>query len=250
LHRVRPVPRGESIGSATAVILAGGLGTRLRAVVSDRPKALAPIAGRPFLSYLLDQVRAAGVRRVILCIGHLGDQVRTAFGQAYRGVELVYSEEPSPIGTGGALRHALPLFDGSPLLVLNGDSYCAVDLADLWSWHHERAAAATLVAVEVADASRFGRVELDPAGRVTGFREKSAAAGAGRVNGGIYIVSAGLLARIPDGRPVSLERDVFPGWTRGRFYGFPANARFIDIGTPESFAQAERFIREMALEAA
>jgi D-glycero-alpha-D-manno-heptose 1-phosphate guanylyltransferase len=238
------------IGSATAVILAGGLGTRLRAVVADRPKALAPIAGRPFLSYLLDQLRAAGIRRVVLCIGHLGEQIRAVFGSSYRGIDLVYSQEPSPIGTGGALRHALPLLGESPLLVMNGDSYCAVDLGELWSWHHLRSAPASLVAVDVADASRFGRIEVDRADRVIGFHEKSTDAIAGRVNGGVYLVAPELIARIPAGGPVSLEREVFPGWIEEGLYAFSANARFIDIGTPESFALAERFVRDLASEAA
>ena len=108
----------------TAAILAGGLGTRLRSVVKDRPKVLAEIRGVPFLTYLLDQLAAAGVRDVVLCTGYMGEQVRSAFGDSYGGMCLSYSQESSPLGTAGALRLALPLFKSSSVLVMNGDSFC------------------------------------------------------------------------------------------------------------------------------
>jgi D-glycero-alpha-D-manno-heptose 1-phosphate guanylyltransferase len=236
---------------ATALVLAGGLGTRLSSVVADRPKVLAPVAGRPFLSYLLDQLRAAGIRRAVLCTGHLGDQIEAAFGSSYRDVALEYSREPDPAGTGGALARAAALVsESSPVLILNGDSYCDVDLEELWHWHHSRFAHATLVAVAVPDASRFGRLELDAHGRIVGFHEKSAQPSAGLVNGGIYLVRTEALAGIADGRPVSLEREVFPAWTKSGLYGFPTSGRFIDIGTPESFRDAESFVRELTPEAA
>ena len=235
---------------ATAVILAGGLGTRLRSVVADRPKVLAPVAGRPFLAFLLDQVHSAGIRRVVLCTGHLGDQIRESFGSSYRDVALEYSQEPEPLGTGGALRHALPLLGSAAFLVLNGDSYCDVDLRRVWECHHLRPSHATLVVVPVADASRFGRVDLDAHGRIVAFHEKSARPGPGRVNGGIYVLRPEPLARIPEGGAASLEREVFPFLAQSGLYGFAAEGRFIDIGTPESFAEAERFVRELTTEAA
>lgn len=238
------------LDGTTAVILAGGLGTRLRSVVADRPKVLAPVAGRPFLAYLLEQVRSAGVRRSVLCTGHLADQVQDTFGSSFRGMALDYSVETDPAGTGGALRNALPLLDRAPFLALNGDSYCEVDLRRLWQWHHLRPAHATLVVVPVPDAGRFGRIDLDPHGRVVGFHEKSPRGGPGRVNGGIYVLRPEALSRVPEGRTVSLEREVFPALAQSGLYGFPAEGRFIDIGTPESFAEAERFVRELAMEAA
>lgn len=242
----------SDFGQTTALVLAGGLGTRLSSVVADRPKALAPVRGRPFLSYLLDQIRAAGVRRAVLCTGHLGDQIEAAFGGSYREVALEYSREATPVGTGGALALAAERVVGSsaPVLILNGDSYCGVDLEELWHWHHSRFAHATLVAVQVPDASRFGRLDLDAHGRIVGFHEKSAQPRPGLVNGGIYLVRTEALACIATGRPVSLEREVFPAWTRSGLYGFPTNGRFIDIGTPESFREAERFVRELTPEAA
>jgi D-glycero-alpha-D-manno-heptose 1-phosphate guanylyltransferase len=187
----------------------------------------------------------------VLCTGHLGDQIEGTFGKSYRDVALEYSREPSPLGTGGALALASELVAGSPpVLILNGDSYCDVDLEDLWHWHHARFSHATLVAVSVPDASRFGRLELGTHGRVVGFHEKSAQPSPGLVNGGIYLVRTEALACIAAGRPVSLEREVFPAWTKSGLYGFTTNGRFIDIGTPESFRDAERFVRELTPEAA
>lgn len=230
-----------ALEQTTAVLLAGGAGTRLRPVVRDLPKALAPVAGRPFLTYLLDRIAAAGIGRVLLCTGFGGDRIRATFGDAYRELRIEYSHEETPRGTGGALRDAVRLLPGSPALVLNGDSYCGADLRELWEWHHLRPAHATLVAAEVADASRFGRIEADAAGRVRGFAEKTTP-GPGLVNAGIYLVHTELLARIPAGRPVSLERECLPTWLRLGLFAFPSRGRLLDIGTPESFAAAQKIL--------
>src|ERR671910_3457055 len=119
----------------SVAVLAGGLGTRLRPVVSDRPKALAEIHGRPFLAYLLDQLSTAGCSRVVLCTGHLGEQIERAFDKRYRNLQISYSRETRPLGTGGALRLALPDLLSDPVLVMNGDSFCATDLTSVRDWH-------------------------------------------------------------------------------------------------------------------
>jgi D-glycero-alpha-D-manno-heptose 1-phosphate guanylyltransferase len=229
-------------GALTAAILCGGLGTRLRPAVADRPKALAPVRGRPFLTFLLDRLAAASVGEVVLLTGYRADQVYDALGHTYAGMGLLYSEEPAPLGTAGAVRHALPCLSGRTVLLLNGDSYCDVDLGAFAAFHRRHAADASLVLAPARDASRFGRVRTGPAGRVTHFEEKGSAPGAGWVNAGVYLFDRRLIEDLPPGRPASLERDVFSGWAGGgRLHGFRCRGRFLDIGTPESYAEAERF---------
>jgi NDP-sugar pyrophosphorylase family protein len=243
----------QSLSTLSAAILCGGLGTRLRPVVADRPKPLALVRGRPFLTYLLDRLDAAGVREVVLLTGHRAGQVRAALGDRYAGLRLRYSEEPAPLGTAGAVRLALPLLRGPAVLLLNGDSYCRVHLAAFHAAHRRRAADVSLVLAQSPDAARFGRVETGRDGRVRCFREKAAAAGAAWINAGVYLIDRGLLEALPAGEPRSLERDLFPEWVGStRFFGFRCRGRFLDIGTPESYAAAERFFRpaEAALTAA
>jgi NDP-sugar pyrophosphorylase family protein len=211
--------------------------------MASKPKTLAPVAGRPFLAYLLDQLCSAGFDRAIICTGHLGEQVEEAFGGKYEGIKLDYSREMTPLGTAGALAHALPLLEADAAVVMNGDSYCDVDLLGLWQWHHRQSADATVVLVEAGDTSRYGSVRVDGAGRVTAFAEKDAEHGPGWVNAGIYVIARSRLEQIPSGRPVSLERDVLPGRVGRGLCAFrtPPGTRFLDIGVPEAYAEAERF---------
>lgn len=231
-----------SLAEATAAILAGGLGTRLRSRIADRPKVLALVRGRPYLVYLLEQLAGAGIRSVVLLTGYLADQVRATFGDSYAGMRLTYSTEPSPLGTAGALRHALPDLSSPTTLLLNGDSYCSASLPDFWQFHQRQAADTSLVLVRLEDCSRFGRVQVSGDGRVACFEEKMQATGAGWINAGIYLIQHNLIEEIPVGRPLSLERDLFPKWVgQTKFCGFTCSQRFLDIGTPESYAQSETF---------
>lgn len=236
----------DDAAAFTVAILAGGRGTRLRPAVGDRPKVLAPVHNRPYVTYLLDRLADAGVREVVLLTGYQAEQVSGALGTTYRGMRLVYVAEPSPLGTGGAVRGALPRLAGPMILLMNGDSYCEVDLTAFRDFHRRKAADVSLVLAAVADASRYGRVRLGRGGEVECFGEKEpGGAGGGWINAGIYLLSRNLIEEIPAGRPVSLERELFPGWLRrgARVYGYCGGGRFIDIGTPESFAEAEAFFR-------
>ncbi len=227
----------------TAAILAGGLGTRLRAVVAHRPKVLATVNGVPFLTRLLDQVAEAGVESVVLCTGHLGEQIEAEYHGAYRGLRVIYSREAAPLGTGGALREALPRLTGSPVLVLNGDSYCGVDLGEFQRFHTARRAEISIVLTEVPDVGRFGSVTMDAEARIIRFEEKAAMSGPGWINAGIYLLSRRVIEAIPAGAAVSLEHDVFPSRLGAGLFGFRTRGPFLDIGTPESYAAAERFFR-------
>jgi histidinol-phosphate phosphatase family protein len=231
--------------NVTALILAGGLGTRLHTVLPDRPKVLAPVAGRPFLSYLLDQLQTAGIRRTVLCTGHRGNQLETAFGPRYAGMDLTYSREETPLGTGGALRLALPHVEGNLALVLNGDSYVDGSLPEFYAWHGAHSFPGSLLLTSVADTERFGTVDFDPDGRILAFREKEGLVQPGWINAGIYLLSRCLLESLAAGQPVSLEREAFPAWLAGGLGGFPCRSAFLDIGTPESLAQAEAFFTRL-----
>ena len=220
-----------------AVILAGGLGTRLGAVLGDRAKPLMPVAGRPFVAYLLQRLARQGVAEAILCVGHRADLVRAALGDGLAGgPRLRYSEERELLGTGGALKLAADLIGPEPFFVLNGDSFFAADLPALRRAHDARGALATLALAKVLDVGRYGAVEMGPDGAIRRFAEKGAA-GTGVINAGVYVFGRAVLDAIPPGRVVSLERDVFPGLVGRGFYGVPGAGYFVDIGVPEDYAR-------------
>lgn len=227
--------------SATAAILAGGQGTRLRPAVSDRPKVLAEVSGRPFVAHLLDRLEVAGVTTAVLCLGYRGEQVREALGARHGRVQLRYSQEPSPAGTAGALRLVLPLCESDDIIAMNGDSISDIDVAAMLRWHVGRRAAATLALAYVPDVSRFGRADVAADGQIQRFSEKGAETGAGWINAGAYVLCREVIEAIPTERAVSLERDVFPGLAGRGLYGLQAAGRFLDIGTPASYREAEAF---------
>lgn len=229
------------LADLTAAILVGGSGTRLRSVVTDRPKALAPVRGRPFLAYLLDQIVVTGIRQVVLCTGYLGEQVQAEFGEVYRSLNLVYSHESTPLGTAGALRRTLPLLQSDPALVMNGDSFCQADLSAFWMFRQLHATGAALLLTKVVDVQRYGQVELDRGGRVLRFCEKGQASGAGWINAGIYLLAMPFIQMVPVTGAVSLEHEMFPAWIGQGMFGYRDGGRFIDIGAPESYAAADAF---------
>lgn len=223
-----------------AIVLAGGKGTRLATVISDRPKPMAMVAGRPFLEWLLAELRSQGVQRIILSIGHLGEVIRAHFGDGDAfGLKIVYAAEVSPLGTGGAIRAAMEHAHGARFLVLNGDSYCRFDLAAQLREHIAQGAQATLAVTHVTDAGRYGTVQRQPDGTVSAFVEKRPDAGAGWISAGIYVMERSLLASLPVGQPCSIERDVLGIAPQGALHSVAARGPFIDIGTPESFEQAQ-----------
>ncbi|MSM40311.1 MAG: NTP transferase domain-containing protein [Geobacter sp.] len=230
----------------TAVVLAGGLGTRLRDAVADRPKVLAEVNDRPFITYLLDQLADAEVHRVVLCTGYMAEQVSATLGGSYRGMELLYSPENSPLGTGGALRLALPLIGSDPLLVMNGDSYCQSDLARLLDAHRAGQAAASLVLARVEDVGRYGAVDVSTAGVITHFSEKGSRQGHGLINAGIYLINRAVIEAITGNEAVSLEREIFPALiSRHDLQGVVTRGRFIDIGIPSDYFAASAFFNEL-----
>ncbi len=241
-----------------ALVLAGGLGTRLRPVVADRPKSLAPAAGKPFLHYILDYLRQQGLRRLVLCAGYLAEQVRAyaGDGRAWR-LDISHSLEQSALGTGGALRQASLDLRG-PFFALNGDTLFRADLAALWDQHQRVGGLATIALLRIADSSTDaksvrGCVRLADDGHILAFDEKPGLESPRRnestppgvlVNGGVYVLEPQALAEIAPGQAASIERDVFPRLAaRGQLAGLEQAAYFADIGTPASLAAFERDVQ-------
>lgn len=224
-----------------AIILAGGKGTRLRSVVFDRPKPLAEVLGRPYITFLLDQLVEAGCRQVVISTGYKAHMIEEALGTEYRSLRLSYAVEAEPLGTGGGIRLAMEQLESETILVLNGDSYCDADLAAYADWFFQNGRVASLLLAEVEDSSRYGQVELDEAGLVTSFVEKGAGEGPGFINAGIYLLKRSVMEGISAGSAFSMERDVFPGLIGSGLFGYPVEAAFLDIGTPESYAETEVF---------
>lgn len=229
-----------------AIVLAGGLGTRIRAVIGETPKPLAPILGRPALEWLIRFLQRQGVRRVIVSSGYKGDAIdRFAASRPVPGVEIACHREPEPLGTGGGFAFAARASRLSPegWLVLNGDSFALAPLEPMVKAFRSADCKGVIAGLELEDASRYGRMIEGPHGRLAAFVEKQP--GAGVINAGIYLLKPDVLDSIPENRAVSLEREVFPALTRtqagliiSRF-----NAPFLDIGTPETLAAADAFIR-------
>jgi len=220
-----------------AVILAGGYGTRLRQVVADVPKPMAPIAGRPFLEIQLQFLARRGVGHAVLAVGYLGHVIVGHFGDRFAGVELSYAVEDSPLGTGGAIQKALRLCRGDRAVVLNGDTYLDFDLdaADrLWRTDGR----GVIVGRAVPDTARFGRLSVAD-GWVDGMVEKGAA-GPGIINAGSYVLGRGQLDDVDMPPPFSFENDCLARWLPvSPFHLFVADGLFIDIGVPDDFARAQ-----------
>lgn len=228
-----------------ALILCGGQGTRLRSIIADKPKVLAPINGRPFLSYLLDQLVNAGFRDVILCTGYKGEMVRDALGPHYKGLNIRYSRETEPLGTGGALRYALPMIEGSYILAMNGDSYIDADICSFIEWYLKGGYDASILLTNVEDTSRYGRVKIDEDGKIISFDEKQEGSGSGWINAGVYLLKTSLLRHIQTGIPYSLEQEFFPCLPDESLYGYRCKSELLDIGTPDSYARAEGFLKHL-----
>ena len=228
-----------TLSETTAAILAGGLGTRLRTAVGDRPKVLAEVKGRPFLAWLLEHLEGFGLKQVVLCTGFKAEEVERTVGRSFGGLSILHSRESAPLGTGGALRQALPFLRSGRILVLNGDSFCDVDLEAFGAFHLARRGRASLALAHVKDARRFGRVRLDESDQISEFAEKESAPGAGWINAGVYLFDRPLIEALPAKMALSLEREILPMWIPQGLFGFKTTGRFLDIGTPESYAEAQ-----------
>jgi len=199
------------------------------------------IRGRPFLDILIDDLTRQGLRRLILCVGHRGNQI-VAHLRSRTDAEFVFSEESSPLGTGGAVRHAAHLIQSDPVLALTGDSFCRIDYERFLEFHRERNSTASIAVAAARGRSDGGTVELADDARVVRFREKAAGVNAALtyINAGIYLLRRDLPTLWLQSNPFSLENDIFPELvSRKSCYGFVVDAEVVDIGTPERYVEAQ-----------
>ncbi|MHC4167826.1 MAG: nucleotidyltransferase family protein [Planctomycetota bacterium] len=238
----------NKLSEIDAVILCGGMGTRLRSVVDDRPKPMAEINDRPFLDILIDSFGKFGLRRFILCAGYMSDFIRDYYSSRTGSRQFVISNEHKPLGTAGAIRNAARRIRSDTFLVANGDSFCPVDLGAFHDFHSARHALMSMVVIETQNTGDCGLVSLDESQRIVGFEEKNQESRSGYINAGIYLFQKEALSLIPAGTSFSLERDLFPELIEQGCYGFTTQARLFDIGTPARFATAIKHLADKQLQ--
>lgn len=219
-----------------ALILAGGAGTRLRSVLAGLNKPMAPVAGRPFLEYLLLQLKKHEIDEVTLCVGYKADLIQSYFGTGDRwGLQVNYSYETDSRGTAGALKLAEDLIHEEDFFVMNGDSLFDIELRRLMHYHRNMKATATLALAHVDDTQRYGAVGMNESGRIVSFIEKREGNIEGLINGGVYVFAREVLDFIPGGQQVSLERGILPKLIGRDLYGLPLKGYFVDIGVPADY---------------
>ena len=219
------------------VILCGGRGKRLREVVDDRPKVMAEIGGRPFLDILIDYAAAYGLKRFILCTGYKASYIADYY-PGRRDHTFVISKEDVPLGTAGAIKNAERFIQTDPFLVLNGDSFCPMDLEGFLYFHESKSALASLAVLKADKSEGFGAIIMDEAQKIVSFNEKQNTQG-GLINAGIYCLKRQVFSLIPLNTKVSLEYDLFPKLVGKGFYGFSTFKKLIDIGTPQRYRYAK-----------
>jgi D-glycero-alpha-D-manno-heptose 1-phosphate guanylyltransferase len=227
-----------------AIVLAGGLGTRLRGIVADLPKAMAPVNGRPFLAYLLDGLIVAGFDTAVLAVGYMSEKIRGHFGDRYRTLPLRYSVETEPLGTGGAIKLAMTHVDTPTVFVANGDTYLELDYGAMLADHQRQRSSLTIAVQTVPEAGRYGALDIDM-GRIRAFLEKGRA-GPGTINAGVYLLSRELLDRYPLPPAFSFEADLLmPHVKEIAPLAFMTQRTFIDIGIPEDYTRAQTLFRPL-----
>lgn len=223
-----------------AIILAGGKGTRLKDVVPDTPKVMAPVNGRPFLEYVLDHLAEYIFEHVVLAVGYEKEKIMDHFGERYRDIKISYSVEEEPLGTGGAIIKAFDLIDGNRAFVFNGDTMFRINLIRQFDFHTIRQTDFSIVLREVDDVSRYGSVELDEERKIINFFEKGEKRGKGLINGGVYLINKRFFNKYSFPERFSIEKDCLEALAHtGIFYGLVCKQYFIDIGIPEDYYKAQ-----------
>lgn len=224
-----------------AIILAGGFGTRLQAVVSNVPKPMAPINNEPFLNYVFDYLLHYKIEHVVLSTGYLADKISDYYKNEYRGIKISYTKEETPLGTGGGIRLAMTKCYTSDVLVLNGDSFFDVNITDHFNNHISKQADCSLALRKVFNASRYGTILLGIGNAIETFKEKDNIEQTGLINGGVYILNRKLyLSKTNEAVPFSIEKDFYESRINElHIFGFEYDGYFIDIGIPEDYNKAQ-----------
>ncbi|MGZ3883308.1 MAG: nucleotidyltransferase family protein [Bacteroidia bacterium] len=227
--------------SREAIILAGGFGTRLKDVVSDVPKPMAPVNTIPFLNYMFRYLHHYNIEKVILSVGYLSGKIMTQYQNNFNGIDVDYAVETEPLGTGGGIRLALEKCHAKDVLVLNGDSFFDINLNSFYDQHGSVHADCSLALRQVDNAARFGTIKTDGASRIKSFREKTGEAQTGLINAGVYLLEREIYFDKTDaGINFSIEKDFFEKQINElKLFGFEYEGYFIDIGVPEDYKKAQ-----------
>ena len=224
-----------------AVVLCGGVGSRIAEVVNDRPKPMAEINRQPFLNILIRYFASFGLRRFVLCTGYMSEVIQDYYGPKAGPLEFIISREHAPLGTAGSIKNAQRFIQSDPFLVANGDSFCSVDLSEFYNFHLSRQTLLSMAVVESEDTTESGRVTLDSLQRIISFEEKEQKEGTGYINAGIYLFHKRILSFIPANTKYSLEYDLFPRLTNHGSCAFVSCEELIDIGTPRQYERAKEY---------
>ena len=222
------------------VILCGGLGKRLRNVVSDRPKALAKVNNRPFLDLLVTHLASYGFKRFILCTGYMGGKIKSYFKNSSISSEILYSQEKKPLGTGGALKKAEPLVKSKIFLAINGDSFCPIDFGKFINFHLAKRSLVSVASTKMKQSKNIGKIAFDRNKRIIKFSEKSASRNTKYSNVGIYLMKKHIFSLMDARKNFSLEYDFFPSIIGHGLYAYTTKENLIDIGTPKEYRRAQK----------
>lgn len=226
-----------------AIVLAGGFGTRLSHIVKDVPKPMADVAGRPFLEYILDDLIQQGITRIVLAVHYKKECIMSHFNDSYKGAEIIYSIENTPLLTGGAIKKACQFCSESSVWIINGDTFFQVDLKKMKAFAEEKQVPVSIAIKRMHHFSRYGRVEVSSTGIVNSFLEKTPCED-GYINGGIYYLQKDMLDEYP--AKFSLENDCFPDiQPQNKIAAYYSDGYFIDIGVPEDYYRAQEYFKEV-----
>ena len=230
----------------TAIILAGGMGTRLKTIISDLPKPMAPIMNVPFLTYQLNYLKHFGIKKVIFSVGYLSEKIIAHYNQSFENINIEYSIEKNPLGTGGGIRMAMSNLNEDLVLILNGDSFFDLNLEQFYNLHHEQKSDFSLALRYVNNSERYGNIEFNSSNQITSFIEKNQLNQSGYINAGVYILSKKLyLQNTKPDINFSIEKDFFEKQLNQLIIkGFEFKDYFIDIGIPEDYLKAQDDFKE------
>jgi D-glycero-alpha-D-manno-heptose 1-phosphate guanylyltransferase len=227
------------------VILAGGLGKRLNSVTGGGQKVLVKINDKPFLEILIDYIASQGGRRFILCVGHGSDEVEAYFKNKYQDREIVFSNEESPLGTGGAIKQGSLHVKTEQFLAMNGDCFCVIDYNRFIAFHQEQKSKATLAVTLMPDARDYGTIEIAADRTIKAFKEKQPETQEAFINTGTYCFDRKVFSLVETPTKFSIEYDFFPHLVNQGFYAFEVENRFIDIGTPDRYSWAQEHLKSL-----
>lgn len=231
--------------SCDAIVLCGGLGTRLKSISGDQPKVMMPYDGQPFMDLIIDYLIHQGVSRVILGTGYQSQMIEDHYRFYSEDINIDFSREDEPLGTGGALKQALQIVDSEHVFVVNGDSFCGADLKSFWRFHQQQASQASVVLTQDLERNDTGRVEIDDTKKILRFTEKSDPTVSPWINAGIYCFHRSIADHFPEKEKFSIELDLFSQDQTIQKWGFCVNDPCIDIGTPDRYQAALAILKRM-----